>query len=90
MMAGHALLALSAVFIAQNRVQFLSLADGVFAFALALSIVARYVDVTRFGGKTAGGEPATVAQWRRYAILLSLVAGLLWAAAHAGSHFAIL
>jgi hypothetical protein len=44
--------------------------------------VARYVDIVRFQGMTSEGEPATVGHFWRYAVILTLVAGAAWAAAH--------
>ena len=51
-----------------------------FASVLAL-IVIRYVDITRYAGRTTEGEPATLGHWRRYAVLLTGVSVVLWALA---------
>ena len=43
----------------------------------------RYLDIRKFGGRTAdGAAPATMAHWRRYALLLIGVCLLLWTLAH--------
>jgi hypothetical protein len=57
-----------------------------FTVAIAL-VVARYVDVVRFKGDTSEGKPATLADWRRYALKLTVFSTALWALARiAASH----
>jgi len=82
MVYGVATLYISAIFIAKHRGS-LSLADGVFWSAIVVCIGLRYVDIKHFHGQTAAGEPATMAHWRRYVLLLSSLALGLWAVAHA-------
>ena len=61
--------------------------DVVFAIALALTIGARWLEVRSGAGETATGEPATMAHFRRYAMILLPVAAVLWVAAKvAGTH----
>jgi hypothetical protein len=43
----------------------------------------RYVDIVRYQGLTADGQPATMAHFRRYAIVLLATAVALWAATRA-------
>lgn len=38
----------------------------------------RYIDVTRFGGLTAEGEPASLQDWRRYTGYLFGASSFLW------------
>ena len=64
-----------------------SIMDGVYFAVAAGLIVVRYLDVTRFDGRTADGDPATVADWRRYALTLTAVAGAGWGLAHLASGF---
>jgi hypothetical protein len=45
---------------------------------IALMVV-RHLDITRFQGQTTEGEPATLAHWRRYCLLLVPIAAALWA-----------
>jgi hypothetical protein len=47
-----------------------------------LTIAARRVDITRWQGTTASGEPATLAHWRRYAATVVLVAAAACVVAH--------
>jgi hypothetical protein len=44
-----------------EREQFPSVLDGVVWLTVALTILARRIDITRWAGKTASGEPATLA-----------------------------
>jgi hypothetical protein len=55
--------------------------DSVYWFAVALCLVVRYIDITRYDGRTGSGEPATLTDWRRYALILVAVALVLWGAA---------
>lgn len=43
-------------------------ADAAFWAGALLAIVLRYLDVTRYGGDTSRGEPATMGHFTRYAI----------------------
>ena len=47
-----------------------SVFDGVVWLAIGLMIVARRVDIRRFSGRTAQGDPTTMADWRRYVAIL--------------------
>lgn len=57
--------------------------DVVFWSAALASIALRYLDVTRFAGETADGQPATRADLARYAAGLCLTAAVAWFCAHA-------
>ncbi len=59
-----------------------SLRDGVFAIALLGAMFARYVDVSRYHGKTAEGAPATMKDVRSYMRGLLLLAVAVWGGAH--------
>ncbi len=48
-----------------------------FAVAIGL-IVIRYIDITRFKGQTSEGKPATLAHWRRYALLTAVISAGVW------------
>jgi hypothetical protein len=56
--------------------------DALFWAAVAAALALRWLDVTRLGGRTADGKPATRAHWVRYALSVAALSGLLWAAAH--------
>ncbi len=60
-----------------------SVADLAYWVLVVLLIVARYVDVVRFKGQTADGEPATSAHLRRYILSVLALGVALWVAARA-------
>jgi hypothetical protein len=83
MAVGNLVLVLAAVSIAQSGRGFtLTLTDAIFAVtALCLPIV-RYVDISRFHGKTADSQPATMAHWFRYTATILGGSLVLWLIAH--------
>jgi hypothetical protein len=56
--------------------------DVVFAAAVALVILARYLDIAAFEGETADGQPATMARFRGYSAKLLMAAAGAWLIAH--------
>ena len=60
----------------------LSWRDLAYAAAVASLVAVRFVDVTRLGGTTADGDPATRSDWRRYSTVLLLIGGGVWIVAH--------
>lgn len=73
---GNILLFAGAALVAQDSAPVI--ADVGF-FAVALSMIGvRYVDIVVFEGTTKNDEPATLAHWRRYALLVALVATGVW------------
>jgi hypothetical protein len=83
MLVGNAIVYASLAVIAMEGAAFPSALDGVVWVTVALTILARRVDITRWSGKTASGEPATLAHWRRYALTVILVTAAASAIAHA-------
>ncbi len=74
---GVIFLVFSAVFIAQRKGGLL--ADlGLFALAI-LIILVRFIDIKYLKGETMDNRPATLANWRRYAFVVLIVTGLLFA-----------
>jgi hypothetical protein len=68
-----------ALFIAQRKGGLL--ADlGLLALTLALILV-RFVDIRYLEGETMDNKPATLRDWRRYAVKMVIVAGALYAIA---------
>lgn len=88
MVVGNVVLVLSLICVARHRGSFLSVGDAAYWTAAAGSMAIRYVDITRFGGRTVTGEPATIRHWRRYAAVLLPAALVAWGAAHAIAWFA--
>lgn len=60
-----------------------SIADLAFWLIVGLLIGARYLDIVRYQGTTAHGEPATIAHFKRYVLMLCVTATAVWAAARA-------
>lgn len=69
-LVGHAVVYLSLATIVARHARFPSTLDLVIWAAVALMLVARHVDIVRYGGQTLYGEPATLTQFRRYAATL--------------------
>lgn len=47
-----------------------SVFDGVVWLTICLMVLARRIDIQRFAGRTAKGEPTTMADWHRYVAIL--------------------
>ena len=60
-----------------------TIADAVAWLLIGLLIGARYIDVVRFKGQTINDQPATMAHFRRYALLVLSAGTALWAVARA-------
>jgi hypothetical protein len=74
---GGILLVYGALFIAQRKGGLV--ADlGLFGLAL-LIILVRFVDIKYLKGETMDNKPATLRHWRRYALLVLIAAGFLFA-----------
>lgn len=74
---GGIILIFSAVFIAQGKGGLI--ADlSPFAMALVLVLV-RFADIRYLNGETMDNKPATLGDWRRYAVKVLIVAGALYA-----------
>ncbi len=73
---GNLALPLLAVLIVQAGS--LSTLDAVFWGIVGTPVWVRYIDVTRFGGLTAEGEPASLRDWHRYTGYLVGASSLLW------------
>jgi hypothetical protein len=43
-------------------------------------ILARLIDIRYLGGETMDNKPATLRDWRRYALFILIAAGILFAA----------
>lgn len=56
--------------------------DGLYAVLIVALAGVRWLDITRYGGTTADGRPATMRDLRRYVVLLVVVAAGLLVACH--------
>jgi hypothetical protein len=82
MLLGNIIWAVSAISIAMHSSS-LSVADAIFWATVAGLIGVRHIDIARFGGQTASGQPATLSHWRRYAIMLVVLSFAVWIVVHA-------
>jgi uncharacterized protein (DUF2062 family) len=82
MIGGNAIVfgCLATIFV--NEIAFPSILDGVAWLAVAMIIVARRIDITKWQGTTADGELATLGDWRRHTAILVLVTALGTVVAH--------
>jgi hypothetical protein len=80
MLFGHLLLAVLGGLIAIEKE--LSLFDAAYWATVLGLIGARYLDIVRFGGSTAEGNPATMLHFRRFTGYLLGLASVAWLAAH--------
>ena len=87
MMIGNVLLLFCAYGIIQHRSSVLSIADALYWAIVGSLLATRYVDIRYFHGTTGDGDPASLADWRRYTVLVVLVAVGLWLVARATAHF---
>ena len=78
MFIGTVLLLFLLVFIFEKRPRFPSLHDAAYWVAVASLVIVRYVDIRFLSGKTGEGQPATLADWRRYTVLLGSVGMAAW------------
>lgn len=49
---------------------------------VAVAIAARYLDITKYEGATAEGEPATLRHLKRHALKLTAFSAFAWGLAH--------
>lgn len=85
MFLGNTVLGVSALMIVQAGASF-SLIDILYWLTIPLLVAARYVDISWFKGDTAYGEPASMSHWRRYTVVLLLIAVGAWLAVHGAGY----
>jgi len=84
MVGGNALLAGLLVVIVQQQSAILSVVSIAVWIVVGLVVLARYLDVTRYGGSLGDGcTPATLRDVRRFGVSMVAIVGAMWAAAHA-------
>lgn len=86
MAAGPAFVLLSAAVIANGRGSQLGWIDVQLWFAAGVAVLARWLDIRLWNGTTVDHEPATMKDWRAYALRILAVAGGGWALGH-GVHW---
>ena len=82
MVFGNIALVIAVVSILRKQELAFSIADVALWAIVGVMVAARWLDVTRLNGLTAAGRRATLADWRRYAMLLTGGALALWALGH--------
>jgi len=87
MLLGNAILGISGVSILQYQGRWFHTADAIFWITATVLIVVRYFDIKLWDGATCTGKPASMADWRRYAVILLGCAGAIWAALHLVVYF---
>jgi hypothetical protein len=73
-----AVLFFSALFLADGRTIAGIPPTLILAATVTLAVEVRWVDVVVAKGQTAEGQPATLRDWRRYAVILTATAAGLW------------
>jgi hypothetical protein len=82
MMVGNALVALAAIFIAEDKGVSFTSKDILYWLAVGSVITGRYLDIRFMNGQTADGKPATMKDCERYTTVYGGVAVLGWIACH--------
>jgi hypothetical protein len=83
MVFGNFILVISAISILAGKGTTSYVSDVVFWCDVVALVIVRFLDIKFLDGLTTTGKPATLAHWRKYAIMLIICSGLIWAAAHA-------
>jgi hypothetical protein len=86
MILGNVLLVAAAYKIAQTEGE-LTLVDLVYWLFVVSLITARHVDIRFLRGGTSEGQPATMRDWRRYALRVLAISATLWLVAHGLRYF---
>ncbi|HUT57106.1 MAG TPA: hypothetical protein VNA25_04430 [Phycisphaerae bacterium] len=82
MVLGNVVLLFALLGIVQRQGLF-SYVDAVFWAVVGACLLLRYVDIRYLGGLTVTAQPATLAHWYRYALVLVSLAAVAWGATHA-------
>jgi len=87
MIIGNAILLACVYGILQHRSSLFSIADALYWAVVASLLAARYVDIRYLYGLTSEGDPASMDDWRRYAMVPGVVSTGLWLGAHAMAYY---
>jgi len=82
MLIGNMVMVISMIIIFQYRDRMFHAADLVFWITIVAIILVRYLDIKFWGGMTAAGGPATIANWNRYAVALLIGSAVVWVVLH--------
>ncbi len=81
LIGGPVAVAFTAAVLARHETSNVFVVAAVFWGSVLAMLGLRYLDVTRLGGLTADGEPATLAHFRRYSLTVAVTAVALFGAA---------
>ena len=81
-LVGNGALYLALGSIAAYKAPLPSYLDAIAAASIVVILGARFLDITRHGGRTVYGEPAGLYHWRRHAVMLLGIAVPAWLLAH--------
>lgn len=87
MAIGNIILLILLFGIFESEKKSLGLIDCFYWLIAILLLIIRYADIKYLGGLTASGSPALMSHWYRYAVVLLIIAGLLWGLAHITKYF---
>ena len=88
MFIGTLVMILCALAIAEHKQVWYSPYDFVFWIMFILLILARFLDVKKYKGRTAQGDQLmTIALWRRYASFIFIISLGIWLAAHGWAYY---
>jgi hypothetical protein len=82
MLLGNLILLISTIFIIQGENWKFHTVDVVFWVAVAVLLLARYLDIKFYKGLTTTDQPASMVDWRKYAALLLIISTAVWVLAH--------
>jgi hypothetical protein len=86
MLYGNLIPMISIIVILQHKGSMFHAADLVFWITIAALILVRYLDIKFWGGMTAAGGPATMADWNRYTAALLIGSAAVWVLSHVVSY----
>jgi hypothetical protein len=78
MVFGNFVLVVCLYGIVQRPRQIFGIVDAIYMATVVAVIALRYIDIRHYAGTKSTGEPATLADWRRYSWLVVGVAGAAW------------
>lgn len=87
MFLGNMFLLFLLAFIFQKHPKLPSLLDALYFVVVASLICVRYIDIRFLNGETGEGNPATMADWRQYAMIVAPVGVGVWLSSRVLIHF---
>jgi hypothetical protein len=82
MLLGNAILFFLTIFTLLHQGKMFNAADVVFWITVAALVLTRYIDIKSLDSLTAAGQPASMANWRKYTIFLLICSTAVWVLSH--------